>query len=192
MFIRVKKIKGQSYAYLVENRWPADEQKEIQTNKEPDEQRIIQQELQPIKTLKKQPKQTVKEYLGKVYTYQLPKTAFNKKLKKEYKESITELIKWHLAEYGFSVRKDYLLNKDLVYNIEKAELRKRKTKTNAVISSHNGFICNHALQELYMFDGRGYDEEVGKRLAKALVKAGLNVPKEVFVQLFEKVFKEER
>lgn len=181
MFIRVKKIKGQKYAYLVENKWPEE-------HKQTDCNTAVSSE----KPIKKQPKQTVIGYLGRVYEFEMPKTIFSSKLTSNFKESITELIKWHLKEHGFKERKNYMTGKGLVYNIDKRELKSRKTKKEAVIKSFDGYICNTTLKELYELDGRGYDEEVGKRLAKTLVKAGLNVPKEVFVQLFEKVFKEER
>jgi len=46
------------------------------------------------------------------------------------------------------------------------------------------------LKKLLHFESKGYDEKVGKDLAHAFVEAGIDIPQEAFVQVFEKVYKQ--
>ena len=54
---------------------------------------------------------------------------------------------------------------------------------------NEGYLCTYTLNNLMTLQLTGHEEQVGTQLATALVEAGLKVDKEVFVQLFEKVYK---
>jgi len=54
------------------------------------------------------------------------------------------------------------------------------------IKINEGYMCNHTLSKLINFK-INEDEEVGYSLAKVFVDAGINVPKELFVKIFEKI-----
>ena len=61
-------------------------------------------------------------------------------------------------------------------------------KKNAVIALNDGFLCETTLNALLDFVPKGeYDEEIGLELAKLLVSTGLDVQKEFFVVLYEKL-----
>lgn len=195
MFIRIKKIKGKKYAYLVENNWQITEEKWQIVELEP---AILPLRLNSdIKQItksrkKKSSRQKVKQYLGRVYEFEQPKKKYEKKISTDYKTSIKNLIQWHLEQYGFKKQKNNLIKEELKLNLDTLELKNSKTNSDILIKSYEGYIHSHSLKELHDFDGLGYDEEVGKRLAKTLVKAGLNISKESFIQLFEQVFREAR
>jgi hypothetical protein len=56
---------------------------------------------------------------------------------------------------------------------------------------NEGFLCPTTFAALMDFKARGNEEEVGLNLAQAIVDAGLNIPEQVFVRIFEKKFKTE-
>lgn len=194
MFIRIKGIKGKKYAYLVENNWQRIE----------DRWQIVEIEPQIIpfsyhtniekSKKKKSSRQKVVGYLGRVHEFEISQKEYSRKLESNYRESIHNIVQWHLEQYGFKKKGNLMINKDIgvSYHPEEIELKNKKTDSNTVIKSFDGYICSHTLKKLYEFDGLGYDEEVGKRLANTLVKAGMNVSKETFIALFERVFRGER
>jgi hypothetical protein len=158
-FVRVKKIKGTAYGYLVENTWTS-----------------------------KGSRQKVKAYLGRIITpaktAELPAPDLSAL---SFSDSIKAVAKWTLLSHGFQEGAQSMLMHGTVL----ADLQDCKVinKTNpAVIAMHEGFLCQHTLQDAVGFIPSGNTEEtVGKELANVLLEAGLSVPNEVFVQLFEKV-----
>ncbi len=159
MFIRTKKIKKQSYAYLVENQWRGNS-----------------------------PRQRVIAYLGKLYPATTNTDAFSGGLAENYKDSIIRLVKSRLQQCGFRENESCMASDELVFDSKGLNI-KTKTGSNAVIKSFDGYICDQSLKELYECSPDGYDEEVGKRLAKSLIKAGMKLSKEPFIQLFEQLFR---
>jgi hypothetical protein len=158
-FVRIKNIKGQKYGYLVENSWT-----------------------------EKGSRQKVKAYLGRII--QPPKkpelpppdiAGLN------YADAIKAITKWTLLQHGFQEGTQSMLMQGTVL----ADLGENRVlnKTNpAVIAMNEGFLCKHTLQQALEFIPSDNKEEIiGNELASTLLEAGLTVPKEVFVQLFEKI-----
>jgi hypothetical protein len=158
-FVRIKKIKGQEYGYLVENTWTA-----------------------------KGSRQKVKAYLGRII--KPAKTAGQPvpELKElSYADAVRAVAKWTLLQHGFQEGSQSMLMSGTVL-ADLGESRIINRTNPAVISMHEGFLCTHTLQQATGFIPSGNTEEtVGKELANVLLEAGLSVPQEVFVQLFEKV-----
>ena len=166
-FIRIKKIKKKSgnsyeYAYLVENTW------------------------------RKRPKvgtrQKVKAFLGRVYKPEIKNNKdFFSHFKIEDKDSyiknnilskITkDLIVWEFFKYDIS-------DKEFFVDFENKLVRKYNNK--AVLQINEGFLCDYTLRKLIGFRFKD-DEHAGMTLAKAFVEAGINIPQELFVKVFEKV-----
>ncbi len=154
MFIRTKNIKGQNYAYLVNNSWT-----------------------------EKGARQKVAKYLGKVHK---PEKARQKGLKdflgvqdvdqyidgKQFHEIISDLVKLelhnHKSEDSFFVNSGQL---------------KALNGKEAIVQANSGFICTETLKSLIEYKAENDD---GYLLASLLTAAGLNVEKELFVQLFGK------
>lgn len=160
MFVRVKNIKGNRYAYLVENTW------------------------QP-----KGSRQTVRAYLGKVIKPEsstanpIPDIAAQ-----TYQDAVVSLTAWTLSNHGFQQTPEGH-KKDHVQVSLTAKAIRHKAR-NAAIEMHEGYLCDHTLNQLLNFVGEGSrEEEVGHRLANTLLEAGLSVPQETFVVLFNKIFK---
>jgi hypothetical protein len=55
------------------------------------------------------------------------------------------------------------------------------------IAINNGFMCRYTLIGLLDFKPSGDEEHDGYMLARAFVEAGINVPHDIFVILFEKM-----
>tara|TARA_Y100000310_G_C20693001_1_gene823606 strand:- start:3987 stop:4472 length:486 start_codon:yes stop_codon:yes gene_type:complete len=153
-YIRVKKIKDREYAYLVKTKW--------------------------LKS-KKQAKQSVSKYLGRVHSFEkdnelsflefVKNDEVSSYLKgKEKKQVIQDLINWEFERHSI---KDVKVNKESVVF----------GKNEVTLKLNEGFMNKHTLKELY---GHRKDrsEEAGVDMAKKFVNAGIAIPSEVFVEVF--------
>jgi hypothetical protein len=166
-FIRVKNIKKKSgnsyeYAYLVENKW--------------------------MKRGGKGSRQKVKAFLGRVHK---PVLVENKDFLEHHsiedidsyvKENslskvAQDLISWEFVKHGVS--------NEFIVDFEGKVVRKYNNK--AVLKMNEGFLCDHTLKKLVGFRFKEDEEHAGMALAKAFVEAGINIPQELFVKVFEKV-----
>lgn len=174
-FIRVKKFKRKDgskveYAYIVENK-----------------------RYKRSKKVKQKPK----KYLGKVYRIEKVndvdffefhniKDVKNYTENKNHIELLNDVLKWELHSHGFKKKEGVWSNGDCFMNIK--EKRVYNEKGNDVALAFNeGLFCTHNIRNIYNFKATFSDEETGYKLAKAFVEAGIKVPKEVFVGVFEKV-----
>jgi len=185
-YIRVKKIgkggKKNSYAYMVENRW---------------KKRVG-------KGSKKGARQKVKGYLGKVHEFV---RVSDKKFMSHYSVSdvkghfdehgmekvIKDLVRLELINHGFLENGDFYASGDLAVYISDKDffiknLREEKDRK-LVIGMNEGFLCKETFEKLLGFKGKGNAKEVGLSLGNSLLEAGLRVPNEVFVEMFNRVVK---
>jgi hypothetical protein len=166
-FFRIKKIKNKqgkiySYAYLVENKWKGS------------------------KKTGKQAKQKVKAYLGKVFKFsQVNEKEFNSYhqiedtsnylKQREMRGIVRDLIEWEIHKHDIHPS---------FFNADNFKINYKGK--DVAIKINEGYMCNHTLSKLINFK-INEDEEVGYSLAKVFVDAGINVPKELFVKIFEKI-----
>lgn len=154
-FVRVKKLKGKEYAYLVENTWQ-----------------------------EKGSRQKVKAYLGKVVKPVRQKEGLVDVAGMQFQDAVIALIKQELLNHGF--------NENLELEGVKADLLNKSFVSgsrNIALALNEGFLCSHTITEILDFKSEGYEEQAGAKLATVLVEAGLKLPKDVFVALFEKIYK---
>jgi hypothetical protein len=167
-FIRTKKIKGAEYAYIVENRWRW-----------------------------KKTKQKAKKYLGRVYRHSKVNVkdfcvyysignldGYVESSGKD--EMIESLVELELHNHGFSLE-DGIWSRDGCF----VNLKERKVYNNRendiALAFNEGYLTSYALRKLFCFEAEC--EEDGYDLAKMFVESGINVPKEIFIGIFGKVFK---
>jgi len=167
MFIRVKKIKGHSYAYLVENSWN-----------------------------NKKARQKVKQYLGRIYEPEKVNTvSFEEfyKLPKDYKKTVSALMEWVLLQHGFV--KDQLVQKKWIYQHGKIvgdpdTFKITSGKNNVTLKINEGYMNEYTLKEIMNIDIKKQEQhEAGTMLAKAFISAGIPIPHEAFIEIFQKVYK---
>jgi len=168
-FVRIKRIKKRSgnvylYAYLVENRW----------RKRPRSGNMGS-------------RQKVKKYLGRAYEYEEKEDSefleYNNindidayVVKNSFRCIVADLVCWEVDRHkvrGFKVSADAV----------------RKDGNNCVIKMNEGFLCGYTLGRLARFTAIGDEREDGIELAKSFVDAGIEVPKELFVKIFQKLTK---
>jgi hypothetical protein len=162
-FIRLKKRKLKDkivfYAYLVKNKWSKKY---------------------------KSPRQTVSKYLGKVYDFnKINEDSFiefkkidsleDYVLNRSKSEIINDLIDWKIYQYNLNV------------DFKKSEKRILIDNKEAVIKINDGFLCSHYIGKLHRFNSKHTDPHyIGVDLATAFTQAGIDIPKELFVLIFDK------
>ena len=160
-FVRIKKIKGKEYAYIVENKWKSESSR-----------------------------QEVRGYLGRVYRFELKnlidflqfvKTENAEKYVNENDASkiIKDLIEWEFFKFDVDRQK---FSVDLTNKIIQIHNK------NTVLLINEGFMCNFTLKNLLEFESKNNEENNGYRLARSFVEAGIRVPQEIFVGLFGKLY----
>ena len=157
-FFRIKKIKNKEYAYLVENEWK-----------------------------KEGSRQKVRQYLGRVYRFDLKNNIaffeFNKiKETQQYITSnsperiIRDLLEWEIFRFGIS-------KEEIFIDFDSRKIK--KSNRECALFINDGFICSHTLKSLLEFKPEGDDSD-GYRLARAFVEAGIRIPQDIFVGIFLK------
>lgn len=169
-FLRIKNINGQDYAYVVENSWL------------------------------KGSRQKVKAYLGRVYRFDIKNdkdflsfigiSDIEGYIKNnEIKKIVVDLIQWEVFKHEIDKNE---------FNVDIENRKIQRKNKDICIKINDGIFCSKTLSNLLDFkvevkeEGKENNREdiVGYKLAKAFVEAGINVPQEVFVGLFEKMIKQ--
>lgn len=199
MFIRIKRIKKKNkeypYAYIVANRW----MKKAKRSKQK-----VKKYLGRVYFLEKVNNNDFFEF----YSIKDVKGYVKKNDKKRI---INDLIRFELINHGFKEQGNFLI-KDNIYfnknsnevfinikkindkiinsgkiNDKKSIINKNDNSNNKIVLAMNeGFLCDETIKRLF---GRfeGDEREVGFKLANAFVEAGLKIPEELFVCIFEKI-----
>lgn len=160
-FIRIKKINGNEYAYLVENKWYK----------------------RGFKGKGKGPRQKVGKYLGRVFHFNKEQDidffSFKKienlgeYLKNNAREKvIRELVEWEMFRHNIN-------KEEVTIDYSNKKIINKNTNKEVSLRMNEGFLNSFTLARL--FNIRGND---GYYLAKCFVEAGIGVPKDVFVGLF--------
>ena len=160
-FIRVKKIAGKEYAYLVENKWYK----------------------RRHKGKNKGPRQKVSKYLGKVYRFNKEKDIdffsfkninnLEQYLKNNNKNKIfRDLVEWELFRHNIN-------NKEFIIDFTNKKIMKGKKEIS--LRMNEGFLNSFTLGRLFNINSND-----SYYLAKCFVEAGIEIPKEVFVGVFGK------
>ena len=159
-FVRVKKVKQWKYAYLVENKWKS-----------------------------KKTKQKVKQYLGRVHCLEnIAGAEFGKDVESlSFRDAVCELVKFELMKNGFKEGKEGLKKESLLVNLDKCKFLDGKKPV--AFESNEGFICSFTFKNAVNFKKSQNEEDTGLRLAETLLEAGISMPHNVFVKLFEKIHK---
>lgn len=167
MFVRIKKINGHDYAYLVRNRWT-----------------------------KNGPRQRSRKYLGKVILLEKVRDCSILDLleyknidffieNNDLKEIVRKLVEVELLCHGFERDGKLYLKDDLTADIINLDFLKKGK--NVVYSMNEGIMCGKSVEKLIGFEIREGEQQTGIALAESFVNAGINVDKDVFVKIFQKL-----
>ncbi|MBI4143616.1 hypothetical protein HY487_01885 [Candidatus Woesearchaeota archaeon] len=171
VFLRIKKIKGNDYGYIVENEWKASKS---------------------LKGAKQGSRQKVKGYLGKVLNVeQKNDVKFEEHFKiaslheyiegNEARKIIKDIIDWNLHKFD--------VDNDVLIDLEGMKVQKKNR--DVVLMMNNGLMCGITLKSLIEFKPEDEHRD-GYRLARAFIEAGIAIPQEVFIGLFGKMHKAEK
>ena len=175
VFIRIKKIYGNKYAYKVHNEW---------TKYGPRQKNLgyLGRVCEPKKVNDK----SFEEFLHNVNFYEyLHKT--------DHKQIINDLMEWELLNHGFEQPSNEFYQYDDVFvGLEMRKvtgITKTQTEKKACIKMNQGFLCDNTMRDLFHFKLTDSEDLNIYNLANAFVGAGINVPKDVFVKIYEKILK---
>jgi hypothetical protein len=168
-FIRTKILKGNHYAYYVENSWK-----------------------------KKTSKQKVKQYLGRVHAplkqYEVDFLSFvgydelSIYLRQEREKILEDLIAYVLYTHGFKKNDSCVWCCSNIYvNLENHSIT--SNNKNVALKINEGFLCEQTLRDIYVGAHKGRSREAALTFARQFIDAGINIPKDIFVALFEKLNK---
>jgi len=159
MFIRTKKIKGNDYAYLVENTW---------TNSGS--------------------RQKAKGYLGRVYAISpckdetfLAKKEQDYLVTRKFSEILNDLIYFELQRHGFEKKGQVLENKDMSFDVKDMSIKKKGKPV--VLKINQGFFCNQTVSTACS----NYSGDMAYQLAERLTAAGIGIDQAMFVELVAKL-----
>lgn len=199
VFIRIKKIKGQPYAYSVSNKWTAKGSRQ-KVGKYLG--KVIQLENQEIRKSSRESKDYSADTAPKTAAIPSVVGVSGVKEVKRVKrvKGIKELYENQLVEMGFikigvagvvndNGISDGVWKKDkILINLTEKTVRQGSKKV--VIATNEGFICDNTIKDMLEYKpGEGKTEEaLGMELAKRLLEAGLKADDEEFVAIFESLF----
>jgi len=169
-FIRIKTIKGNKYAYLVENSWK-----------------------------RKTSKQKVKQYLGRVYSLN-KKQPYNFLVfagidnivmyinNTAHENILTDLIIYEIYFHGFK-KIDNLKweHNGIIIDLENKYIK--QNNKDIVLQLNDGFLCSHTMNKLFSFNQKGNTKEVATNWARLFVDTGIKISKELFIEFFQKINK---
>ena len=132
---------------------------------------------------KKGPRQKTIKYLGLVIELSEvnPRNSIN--TNGSVKEIYIELMKRELIVRGFEFLDNVFKFNDITVNLDKPFVRKKSR--NVVLKMNEGFLCAETIKILYNHTMQ--EDFTGKRFAEDILEAGINIEKDVFVQLYEKL-----
>lgn len=174
MFIRIKNIKGNKYAYRVRNKWTRSGTRQ--------------------KTI---------GYLGKVYTIKPEKCLENTDFyeyvrqvsdvyykKASVKQMVLDVIRYELYKHGFKMVQGRMKKEEnsACLEVDFGALAVTAGKKPAVLNINNDFLCDYTLRRLVKFRSNSDQGECGKEFAQAFISAGIAITPGLFVQVFTKVY----
>jgi hypothetical protein len=162
-FIRVKKINGNEYAYLVSNRWYK----------------------RKHKGKNKGPRQRVGKYLGKVYRFDKANdtdfltflnitdiAGYLEKNNNNKSRIFKDLIEWELHRHNID-------KEEFVIDYSNKRLIKKNSNKEVSLRINEGYLNSFTMDRIFRLQGgESYF------LAKCFIEAGIGIPKEVFVGMF--------
>jgi hypothetical protein len=129
------------------------------------------------------PRQRVARYLGRVYEAGAAgERDFMAGATRSARETILALVAWQLENHGFSKKGKVWSKDDVTVDLE-------RLRTSHVIRMNNDYLCDYTLRRLARFKSGRDEAGVGMAFAKAFVSAGIPVPQDVFVNLFQEIYK---
>jgi hypothetical protein len=162
MFIRIKKLKGKEYAYLVKNTWTT-----------------------------KGSRQKTKKYLGRCLVLERKSSlTFSEHFKIDvekfiynhnFKKVLSMLFELELINHGFNK-----LKYDELIAYPNQLCVKNNLSNEVVLKINEGFLCSHNLKKILNFKFNNEEEDAYK-FAETFLIAGLKIEKEVFVEIFRKL-----
>lgn len=162
-FVRIKRISGKEYGYLVSNSW---------TGSGPRQK--VSQYLGRIIRPEKAKSEDLRQFLGLTSEQQVGEWIS----KSSFAEIAAALIKLELKNHGIDG------DNSRKTNAETAEFTDDKGRK-VVFALNDGFLCSYTAKKLLGYDAAA--DYSGYNLADALTAAGLAVEKDVFISLFGKM-----
>lgn len=155
-FIRTKKIKQYTYAYLVENIWTSNGSR-----------------------------QKSKKYLGRVFFFPKVRDLLDNSLvpkEKTRTNILREVVSRTLLEHGFAIQNKKAKKSEIIMDLETFSMVQKNGRL-AALAINNGILSTETIARVYNY--KKSEDKEGYLLAKYCVEAGLLLPHKHFVALYE-------
>lgn len=181
MFIRIKRIKGQHYAYKVRNKWTRKGTRQVILG--------YLGKVYKLESMKELENMEFKEFINSLFYNKSQYNDFEAYFKQaSSRELIRDLIRYELFKHGFKCSRNGIRIKSEGLEVNLSELTVMDSKKPVVLGLNNDFLCGYTLRKLLNFKTNSDEEECGKELAEAFILAGIPVKPELFVEVFTKVY----
>lgn len=174
MYIRIKKIKGIEYAYLVKSYWSK---------------------------RKKTPKQKTIKYLGRVHKfkrtkdYSIEKYLKIKDIEKYFNKTpikilIKNIIKSELYNHSFKEeKKDILKQNNVVVDFKNRRVYNSLNNKSICIEINNNFISTKTLRNVinHIIPPGLTNQQIYKYLANSFLSTGIDIPEERFIIISQRI-----
>ena len=158
MFIRIKRVYGKKYAYLVKNTWtPKGSRQKVAKYLG---SFIEMQDGNPI---------TFAQFIGAN-----PEEYFKHK---NFKEVTLEALRYELLRRGFN-------DTETEYSREEIKVSKNDFTSSTLLKMNRGYYCQDTFNELLSYNGT--EDPTGKHLARLILGAGISENEDIFLELFTK------
>jgi len=172
MFVRIKNIQKKRYAYMVKNTWSK--------RKKVSRQKVVRY-LGPIVTLEKTNEKHFHDYHGIEDMQKFLKLFPSRTI-------FTKLLELELVNHGFEKKGNKMTKDDITVSLSTRNVAKGSLPI--VLELNEGFISNYTLSKLYNFRSKTFNpKKEGLDFANIYLQAGMSMNDEVFVALFNKVYK---
>ncbi len=129
------------------------------------------------------PRQRVAGYLGPVARLERSADIRPPTDQGEFSRILQSIVSQELLNHGFMIDGDTFRQRDVLVDIAGPSVRRGKKEI--VLAINEGHLCAATLSSLFQFEPKGHREQIATDLAEELVRAGLKVPHDAFVDLFE-------
>ncbi len=133
------------------------------------------------------------KYLGRVHKLDM---VDNRDVSPHSRDSfdaiLDQIIENNLSNFRFRRHNKEYLRDNFSVNLETKKVCDNKNKREVSLQMNEGFLNTYTLRQLLNFKPKGDVNQIAFNLANAFVSAGINLPQDIFIQIYTQLLKEHK